>query len=108
MKPSSKLLSAIYLSVAESATGDYKAINPQAAKIVSEMSNQRIGRSSRNSKASGHATRFRLKTTSRDQLAPRGNGFTNRSAVATWSCGRTLLIGAGDICEPALHHRYFR
>ena len=42
MKPNSKLLSAIYLCVAASATADYKAVNPQVAKIVSEVSEQRI------------------------------------------------------------------
>jgi len=42
MKPNLKLLSAIYLCVAASATADYKAVNPQVAKIVSEVSEQRI------------------------------------------------------------------
>jgi hypothetical protein len=42
MKPNSKLLSAIYLCIAASATADYKAVNPQVAKIISEVSEQRI------------------------------------------------------------------
>ena len=42
MKPNSKLLSAIYLCIAASATADYKAVNPQVAKIVSEVSEQRV------------------------------------------------------------------
>jgi len=42
MKHNSALLSAIYLCVAASASADYKAVNPQVAKIVSEVSEQRI------------------------------------------------------------------
>jgi hypothetical protein len=42
MKPNSRLLIVIYLCVAAAATADYKAVNPQVAKIVSEVPEQRI------------------------------------------------------------------
>jgi Zn-dependent M28 family amino/carboxypeptidase len=42
MKPNSRLLTVLYLCFVMSATADYKAINPQVAKIVSEVSEQRI------------------------------------------------------------------
>jgi hypothetical protein len=42
MNSNSTLLSAIYLCIVTSAAADYKAVNPQVAKIVSEVSEQRI------------------------------------------------------------------